>query len=93
MVKSGQGVCWSLNWDREDYDNGSELQTSSLGDDSDSVFTGKTRNEGRKSACSTLPVSIEVTREVMVFRVSIPLVLLKCLVSLPISIYLSASTL
>ena len=46
------------------------------------------KNEER--TCKALPVSIELTREVMVFRVSIPLILLKYVVSLPISIYLSS---
>ena len=48
------------------------------------------KNEERKKyACRALPVSIELTKEVMVFRVSISLVLLKYVVSLPIGIYLS----
>ena len=44
------------------------------------------KNEER--TCKALPVSIELTREVMVFWVSIPLILLKYVVSF--SIYLSS---
>ena len=48
------------------------------------------KNEERKKyACKALPVSIELTKEVMVFRVSIPLALLKFVVSIPLSVFLS----
>ena len=48
------------------------------------------KNEERKKhVCKALPVSIELTKEVMVFRVSIPLAVLKFVVSIPLSIFLS----
>ena len=48
------------------------------------------KNEERKKHVSkALPVSIKLTKEVMVFQVSIPLAVLKFVVSIPLSIFLS----
>ena len=48
------------------------------------------KNEERKKyACKSLPVSIGLSKEFMVFKLSISLVLLKYVISLPISVYLS----
>ena len=49
------------------------------------------KNEERKKyACKSLPVSVKLTNEIMVFRVTIPLDKLKFIVSLPLDLFLSS---
>ena len=50
----------------------------------------KKNEERKKYAVSTLPVRVQLTPEVMVYRISIPLSILSYVVKLPIQLFLSS---